>query len=156
MKKNKLKNYLKIGIFLCAISLWNCENESIDIHQDNKATKIQVIDPLKALEEILDNTGAKRTSNSLFDDININTNAIKQLNANGSILYTFALKKDTKTQRESQSTFYTDNLNVQINADGTYTIHIFRYTPTQDWFYNPQSNTSNYSGKIQLLDKTHL
>ena len=103
--KNKLKNYLKLGVFLFGISLVlvNCERDEI-LQEDSQSKfpyKIKVKHFDKFSKEIKFNNAIESLSqnnvyskNTINDDFTIDSTSVKEITSDNYTSYTFLIKRE--------------------------------------------------------------
>ncbi|PIV93796.1 MAG: hypothetical protein COW44_07615 [Flavobacteriaceae bacterium CG17_big_fil_post_rev_8_21_14_2_50_33_15] len=163
MKKQKLKNLLKLGILTFGISLvlTNCnKNEDIapqEIQQERTITEISFEDfksnsNLNNQFQSLDKTfnefklssknNLSQKSSSGFEDATIITDKIIKIKKDSFTTYTFTILTQTENDEFYNLVLYVNN-NQEI-----YKSHILQYTPSQKWL----ADTSKYfSGKVKII-----
>jgi len=160
MKKNKLSNFLKIGILLFGISLLilNCDKdleidnpiESSDFVIDVKSLNQEQINP-KILSFLASKNGLANKSNSSSKNIDYKAlinfdNIIQVIDQLGNTNYTFILE----VKDNDPTTFYNLIVNEsQTSTEPHITIHKFVSDPSSlENFINSNYNFEKFNGKI--------
>ncbi|MEC5167427.1 hypothetical protein RCH18_003183 [Flavobacterium sp. PL11] len=163
MKKQKLKNLLKLGILTFGISLLltNCnKNEDIapqETQQERTITEISFEDFKsnsnlnnqfqnlnKTFNEVKlsSKNNLSQKSSSGFKDATILTDNIIKIKKEGFITYTFTIL----TQTENDD-FYNLVLYVNDNQE-IYKSHILKYTPSEKWLAD---TNKHFSGNVKIV-----
>ena len=151
MKKNKLKNYLQLGILLFGISflLWNCKDEEnfevklTELHglnlENSNLVKILSIENIPKLETVVKNILKVETIplEEISRDFNF-LNDIENLNTDEIAVYTDETGYSTYTFKfnNSQESINFENLYLLETENGGYIAYILSYEPNQEWYYN--------------------
>ena len=158
MKKQNLKNYLKLGILFFGISLFvtNCEKDytnEIEI-QTHSRFKVKILNQKqvnsnKQIAEKLKKVDLKikRKTNSVFSkeiyneeyDFTINTDYVKYLEdtENGNHSYNFLIS------RENPEDDKLENLLLILNSEGNYDAYLVKYDFSIEEYSNIDQNTLN-------------
>ena len=163
MKKQKLKNLLKLGILTFGISLLltNCnKNDDIppqEIQQERTITEISFEDfksntnlnnQFQSLNKTFNEVklssknNLNQKSSSDFEDATILTDNIIKIKKDGFTTYTFTILTQTENDE-----FYNLVLYVNDNQE-IYKSHILQYTPSQKWLAD---TSKHFSGNVKII-----
>ena len=159
--KNKLKNYLKLGILLCVVSFTSCQKDDTTINEQQSSKneyKVVLLEDIPNLIPVVNNVKRvqpKPSAATNRDGIefigleNVNTkNIIKITNETQKSTYTFRID-DPNTVGVNF-----ENLHL-IQVDNGYLAYIMSYQPDENWYnstYTPEGewvfDMSTYQGDI--------
>jgi len=159
MKKQKLKNYLRIGVLLfgVALILTNCQNESIEdatlenvkIRQVKYVSESEIPEIINFLESNLGFTQGNtysRTVNSQNSSVDIE-NALQVIDTLGNTNHSFLLSIND----DNDATFY--NLVVHESLENEFpNAYVYKYEVNQDQlqlFVDNNYSFSNFTGTVK-------
>jgi hypothetical protein len=136
-RKNKLSNFLKLGILLFSVSLllWNCERDE-NTHQEHQIAEINYLD-IGKLPEVasaisgLNNLGSKnnntasRSMSTDFGSLNL-TSILEYANNDGKLTYSFLIDKENS----SNTPYSFENLHL-VKVENGFFGYILKWEPNE-------------------------
>lgn len=171
MKKQRLKNYLKLGVLLFGIfiTLWSCEKETTFIGPETNNSPNQLKLSESSFSELFKTEKfknaylktiskkqtlskgtlyAKNTSESIYE-FTINSSSIKQIDYKKSTSYTMFIRRKEKTETSFE------NLVIKIDSSQNISAYILKYTYTSEPILNTTHNSYSFDGDVEVTKIDH-